>query len=70
MSEHQYEAMALLVIDRRTLKTTRAANANEADRIAAEDALSADQIAWSIEEYDRCDGTHFTIIPEEYEVGE
>lgn len=59
--------MALLVIDRRSLVTKRAANAEEADAIAAEDALGADQIEWALYEYSRSDGIYFTIIPEEWE---
>lgn len=55
-----------LVIDRRTLTTSRAANSTIADILAEEDALGVEQIEWSIEEYGRCDGLHFTIIPEEW----
>ena len=57
----------LLVIDRRRRVTFVAQDAKEADFIAKDDALGEEQIAWSIEEYGRCDGTDFTILPEEWE---
>jgi len=56
-----------LVINRKNLRAFRAYSAAEADDIAKSDALTAEQIAWSIEEYGRCDGNDYTIIPEEWE---
>jgi hypothetical protein len=58
--------MAYLVIDRKTLVTFRADTVEAADHIASTDALSPEAIAWAIEEYGRCDGNDYTIIPEEW----
>jgi len=56
-----------LVIDRKTLVTFRADTVEAADHIASTDALGPEAIAWAIEEYGRCDGNDYTIIPEEWE---
>jgi len=55
-----------LVIDRRTMTVVRVDSADKADRIAASDALGAHAIEWAVEQYGRCDGNDFTIIPEEW----
>ena len=57
----------LLVIDRRRRVTFVAQDAKEADFIAKDDALGVETIEHCLEEYGRCDGTDFTIIPEEWE---
>jgi hypothetical protein len=57
--------MKLLVIDRKTLVTFRALDFAHADKIASTDALGTEAIEWAIEEYGRCDGVDYTIIPEE-----
>jgi hypothetical protein len=57
----------LLVIDRVNMVVYLAPTATMADRMAASDALGAETIEWAIEQYGRCDGTDFTIIPEEWQ---
>jgi len=55
-----------LVIDRRNMTVVRVDSADKADRIASSDALGAESIEWAVEQYGRCDGNDFTIIPEEW----
>ena len=59
--------MKLLVIDRRRRVMFTAQNAQEANEIASRDEIGADTIQWVIGQFGRCDGTDFTIIPEEWE---
>ena len=33
----------------------------------ATDAIDYDSMAWAIEEYGRCDGNEWTVIPQEWE---
>ena len=58
--------MKYLVIDRVKMVVYLAPTVTMADRMTASDALGAEAIEWSIEQYGRCDGTDFTIIPEEW----
>jgi len=55
-----------LVIERSTLTVMRAPTLEMADRMAESDGLGVEAIAWAIEEYGRCDGNDYTIIPEEW----
>lgn len=59
--------MNLLVIDRKSLVTFRADGFATADKIAAYDGLGAEAIEHAIEQYGRCDGYEYTIIPEEWQ---
>jgi hypothetical protein len=56
-----------LVIDRKTLKVWRVSSIEKANFVADPDGLGEEAIAWAIEEYGRCDGNDYTIIPEEWE---
>ena len=62
----EYEPVKLLVIDRAAMKVSRAATIEQADKLSDTDKLGVEAIAWAIEEYGRCDGNDFTIIPEEW----
>ena len=59
--------MKLLVIDREKMSVKQAFGFMEADRMVAEDGLGSECIEYCIEEYGRCDGERFTIIPTEWE---
>jgi hypothetical protein len=59
--------MNLLVIDREKMNVKQVSGFAAADRIAAEDGLGSECIEHCIEEYGRCDGERFTIIPTEWE---
>jgi len=59
--------MSYLVIDRKTLVTFRADTVEAADHIAKTDAIGVENTAWALEEFGRCDGNDYTIIPEEWE---
>jgi len=59
--------MKLLVIDRVKMTVTRADNIREANKLTFNsDALGEEAIDWALEQYGRCDGNDFTIIPEEW----
>ena len=62
----EYEPVKLLVINRAALTVSRAGTIEEADRISDSDKLGVEAIAWALEEFSRCDGNDFTIIPEEW----
>lgn len=55
-----------LVVNREEMSVRRATTLQQADEFAAEDALGTESIAWAIQEYGRCDGGIFTILPEEW----
>jgi len=57
----------LLVIDRTNMTVRKATSTEMAARITASDALGQEAIEWALEQYGRCDGNDFTIIPEEWE---
>ncbi len=68
MTTKPQPATIFLVINRKTLETKRAATIEEAVAISeATDAIDYDSMAWAIEEYGRCDGNEWTVIPQEWE---
>jgi len=58
--------MKYLVINRLRHVVFVAQDTKEANEIAKDDELGVEAIEWAIEQYGRCDGTDFTIIPEEW----
>jgi len=57
----------LLVIDRKNMVVHPADSFEQANFIAEPDGLGPEAIAWAIQEYGRCDGHDYTIIPQEWE---
>jgi len=57
----------LLVIDRKNMVVHPVDSFEQANYIAEPDGLGPEAIAWAIQEYGRCDGNDYTIIPQEWE---
>ena len=60
--------MKLLLINQYSMTVQEVDGFEEANRItAATDVLDVELIKWAIEEYGRCDGNEWTIIPKEWQ---